>query len=144
MAEKLVDKAISQERILEAFLAQEAVTNPKEYVLAGVSQPRKWLPIFYFIKQANVTPDAMAEEVKAINTSQKERKKTAVKRLLGKDSAHIASPTKKANSIAFDIIQGTAKVPTKNCYVATYCQELYSTRSEERRSRKEGDRKSRI
>ena len=113
LAEKHIDKAISQERILEAFLAQETVTNPKEYVLAAVSQPRKWLPLFYFTNQASLTPAAMIDEVKALATSQKEKKKTVIKRLSAKEKAHTSSPTKKASSVAFDVEQGTAKVPTK-------------------------------
>ncbi|MBB4641493.1 AlbA family DNA-binding domain-containing protein [Rhizorhapis suberifaciens] len=126
LAEKHIDKAISQERILEAFLAQETVTNPKEYVLAAVSQPRKWLPLFYFTNQASLTPTAMIDEVKALATSQKEKKKTVIKRLSGKEKAHTSSPTKKASSVAFDVEQGTAKVPTKLEDVGTFCQAICS------------------
>lgn len=126
LAEKHIDKAISQERILEAFLAQETVTNPKEYVLAAVSQPRKWLPLFYFTNQAGLTPAAMIDEVKTLATSQKEKKKTVIKRLSGKETAHTASPTKKANSVAFDVEQGKAKVPTKLEDVGTFCQAICS------------------
>lgn len=126
LAEKHIDKAISQERILEAFLAQETVTNPKEYVLAAVSQPRKWLPLFFFTNEAGLTPGAMVEVVKVLATSQKEKKKTVIKRLSGKEKAHTSSPTKKANSVAFDIEQGTAKVPTKLEDVGTFCQAICS------------------
>jgi hypothetical protein len=126
LAEKHIDKAISQERILEAFLAQETVTNPKEYVLAAVSQPRKWLPLFYFTNHAGLTSAAMIDEVKTLATSQKEKKKTVIKRLSGKETAHTSSPTKKANSVAFDVEQGTAKVPTKLEDVGTFCQAICS------------------
>lgn len=126
LAEKHIDKAISQERILEAFLAQETVTNPREYVLAAVSQPRKWLPLFYFTNQANITPSAMMDEVTALATSQKEKKKTVVARLSGKEKAHTSSPTRKARSVAFDLEQGTAKVPTKLEDVVTFCQAICS------------------
>lgn len=126
LAEMHIDKAISQERILEAFLAQDTVTNPKEYVLAAVSQPRKWLPLFYFTKQAGLTPATMIEEVKVLATSQKERKKTVIKRLSGKETAHTSSPTKKASSVAFDVEQGTAKVPTMLEDVGTFCQAICS------------------
>jgi len=126
LAEKHIDKAISQERILEAFLAQETVTNPKEYVLAAVSQPRKWLPLFYFTNQAGLTPAAMIDEVKTLATSQKEKKKTVIKRLSGKETAHTSSPTKKANSVAFDVEQGKAKVPTKLEDVGIFCQAICS------------------
>ena len=127
--EKLVDKAISQERILEAFLFQETVTNPKEYVLAGVSQPRKWLPIFYFIQQAGVTPDAMAEDVKALNTSQKEKKKTAIKRIQGKETASCKPPSKKAQYVSLEIENGSAATPAKSADVWTFCYGFCSAES---------------
>lgn len=125
-AERLVDRAISQERILETFLAQETVSNPKEYVLAGVSQPRKWLPVFYFINQAGLTADVVAEEVNALPTSQKARQRSLVKRLTGKERAYTASPSKKASIVAFDIEQGTASVPTKAHEVGTFAQAFCS------------------
>jgi len=74
---KHIDKAISQERILEAFLAQETVTNPKEYVLAAVSQPRKWLPLFYFTNQAGLTPAAMIDEVMTLPRKRRKRKRSS-------------------------------------------------------------------
>lgn len=126
LAEKHIDKAILQERILEAFLAQETVTNPKEYVLAAVSQPRKWFQLFYFTNQAGLTSAAMIYEVKTLATSQKEKKKTVIKRLCGKETAHTSSPTRNANSVAFDVEQGTAKVPSKLEEVETFCQAICS------------------
>jgi hypothetical protein len=122
LAEKHIDKALSQERILEAFLVQEAVTNPKEYVLAAVSQPRKWLPLFFFTKKAGLAADAMIIEVKALSTSQKEKRNTVIKRLSGEETAYTAAPTRKARSLIFDIEQGTAKVPAKFDDVGTFCQ----------------------
>lgn len=129
IAEKLVDKAISQERILEAFLAQETVTNPKEYVLAGVSQPRKWLPIFYFIKQAGVSVDEMADAVKSLNTSQTQKRNTAVKRIQGKDTAFCKPPSNKAGAMATNIENGTATVPAKAADVWTYCYGFCAAKS---------------
>jgi hypothetical protein len=129
IAEKLVDKAISQERILEAFLSQETVTNPTEYVLAGVSQPRKWLPIFYFVKQAGVTTDAMIEDVKALNTSQKQKKNMAIKRLQGKEVALCKPPSKKAGIVTSAIEKGTAQLPTKAGDVWTYCYGFCAAKS---------------
>jgi hypothetical protein len=120
-AEKLVDKAISQERILEAFLAQETVTNPKEYVLAGVSQPRKWLPIFYFIKQAGVSADEMADAVKSLNTSQMQKRNNAIQRIQGKYTAQCKPPSNKAKAMAVDVENGTVAVPTKAADVLTFC-----------------------
>ncbi len=73
-AERSVPRAISQEEILTVFLNQELIGQPKEYVCAGVSQPRLWLPIFYFTKLADLTPDQMAAELTKIATSQKREK----------------------------------------------------------------------
>ena len=111
--EKLMDKAISQEHILEAFLSQKTVTNPKEYVQAGVSQPRKWLPIFYFIKQAGCSAEEMTKDIEALQTSQKEKQRGVLNRLAGEMSAKTAVPTRKASGLALEIEQGTVKVPTK-------------------------------
>jgi hypothetical protein len=124
IAEKLVPKAISQEQILTAFLSQANVANPIEYVLAGVTQPRKWLPIFFFVRATGLTAGNVVNEVKGLATSQKEKKNTTIKRLEGKLSPHTRGPTKKARSIAFDIEMGTAKVPSRAYDVGTFAQAL--------------------
>ncbi|WP_288287693.1 hypothetical protein [uncultured Sphingobium sp.] len=68
----------------------------------------------------------MIDEVKALATLQKEKKKTVIARRSGKEKAHISSPTSKARSVAFDLEQGTAKVPTKPKDVVTFCQAICS------------------
>jgi hypothetical protein len=109
--EKLVPKAIAQNDILLAFLEQEAVTNPKEYVLAGVSQPRTWLPIFYFANLASVQPAEMADEVKNVGTSQKAKRQSVLDRFAGTKTAYAKPPTKKAAAAIAAIIDGTFVVP---------------------------------
>ena len=70
-AERIVPKAISQDDILAEFLSQAEIALPDQYVFACVSQPRLWLPIFYFTTLAGVSPEEMATKVEKFVTSQK-------------------------------------------------------------------------
>ncbi len=123
-AEKLVSKAISQEDILTSFLNQETVGQPKEFVFASLSQPRLWLPLFYFTKLANETPDQMVSEIKKISTSQKGKKQNVIDRLGGKKSALTAKLTQKAQVIAKQIEKGEFAVPAIAKDVAPFAQSL--------------------
>ncbi len=68
----------------------------------------------------------MIEEVKSLATSQKEKKKTVIKRLSGKENSYTPSPTRKAKSVAFDLRHGTAIAPTKLEDVGIFCQAFCS------------------
>jgi hypothetical protein len=44
VVKKITREAIFQEDILEAFINFEKVEQPIQYIIAGLAQPRKWLP----------------------------------------------------------------------------------------------------
>jgi len=127
--DKIVPKAISQEDILTAFLAQRKVTQPSEFVIAGVSQPRFWLPIFFFTKQAGLTSKQMIDEIETITTSQKGKKKNLIDRLSGKRSAFTKVITQKARAIANQIEKGTLEVPEDAKNVAIFSQAITGTKT---------------
>lgn len=123
-AEKIVPKAISQEDILTAFLDQATVPNPSEFVIAGMSQPRLWLPLFYFVKQAGRTAEDMIADIKTVATSQKGKRQNLIDRLAGKKSALTTNLTQKAHTISQQIKKGVLSVPKEVKDVATFAQAL--------------------
>lgn len=54
-----------------------------EYVFASVSQPRLWLPIFYFVRVSGITNAQVAAEVQKVKTSQKGKQQNVIDRLNG-------------------------------------------------------------
>ena len=107
---------------MTVFLKQESVGQPKEYVFAGVSQPRLCLPIFHFVKLSGLTPGEMATEVKTIATSQKGKRQNVLDRLSGKKTAHTKTLTLKARIICDQIRDGNLNTPTNSREVATFAQ----------------------
>jgi Putative DNA-binding domain len=85
--ERVIPKAISQDDILNEFLEQHEVRQPLEYIFATVSQPRLWLPIFYFARLSGMTNSQIAAEVQKLKTSQKGKQQNVIDRLTGKKTA---------------------------------------------------------
>jgi hypothetical protein len=125
-AEKHIDKAISEERLLTAFVEQKRVNEPIEYILAIVSLRREWLPLFYFIRQANISQDDMVSKVEELTTSQTVSKEKLIKRIKGEKSAYTEAKTNKARATASDVTEATAKTPNEIADVLPFCQAIFS------------------
>jgi hypothetical protein len=119
---KTIPKAISQENILAAFLNQEDIGQPKEWVFAGISQPRLWLPLFYFVKLSGLTTEEVIAEVAKIATSQKGKRQNVVERMSGKKSAYTKTLTQKARAFSAQIENGVLEVPKSLAEIAAFAQ----------------------
>lgn len=126
---KLVPKAISQEDILAAFLHQNAVAEPLEYIRAAVSQPRKWLPLHYFAKLSGNTTAEITAELTKLETSQQNKKANVIARLEGKQPAFTKTVTQKAASHVKEFQDGVIKTPSAALDVSCFCQGITGSKT---------------
>jgi len=121
---KISREAIFQENILEEFLNQSIVEQPVQYIQAGLAQSRMWLPIFYYVKLAGLSPDKAADIIGGLKVAQKNKKKVLIERLLGQRAALTKAVTQPATKVAGDISKGLISVPTKVGDVPTFANGL--------------------
>ncbi|MCO4053685.1 MAG: ATP-binding protein [Bosea sp.] len=126
---KLVPKAISQEDILSAFLDQNAVAEPLEYIRAAVSQPRKWLPLHYFANLSGKTTAEIIAELTKLETSQHNKKANVIARLEGKQPAFTKTVTQKAASHVKEFQDGVIKTPSAAVDVSCFCQGIAGSKT---------------
>jgi Putative DNA-binding domain len=130
-ARQISREALFQERILEDFLTQAAVDQPIQYIIAGLAQSRKWIPVFYFVRRSGRTNADVVEEIRSMRISQKGKKKVLMERLEGKQSAFTRATTQSAKTIGTDIGRGLLPVPTEVATVASFANALTTVRTTE-------------
>ena len=65
---RIEKKMLSDADILDAFLGQQTVPNPIEYVRALAYLPYKWMPLYFFLSQAHAS---VADGIRALQSVEK-------------------------------------------------------------------------
>ena|GEM_PF-635383 len=99
---KIVRDTIGESDIIRDFLQQQKVHFPESYVRQGIDLQRKWLPIFYYVKQTGASPDDLAAKISKEKTVHKGRRDELVSRLRKKGCA-------KPNKISSNALRKMAK-----------------------------------
>lgn len=96
-------RLITDQDILRNFLDQEAVLQPLEYIRFAVAgTTRSWTPLFYFARQAGLTPAELTGLVEGVSTTRTRHKAEAVERARGARSAlyrHPGTPAKRLKAL---------------------------------------------
>jgi hypothetical protein len=98
--ERIENRVLTADTALHAFLAQEHVRSPMEFVRGSALVQRQWLPIFYFIGHAKVSVEAAIEALSQTDAVYANSKAKALERLSGELSAF-----KQASGQAAPILQ---------------------------------------
>lgn len=91
-----VAKAINTPDIVSAFLQQEIVDNPLEYVDRICFEASAYLPVYYFLDIAQVTLTSAIERLNSLQSTSPSKRKL-IERLSGKDVLHVAPPKEKTS-----------------------------------------------
>jgi Putative DNA-binding domain len=105
---KLIRDKVGEGDILRNFLEQQSVSLPGSYITQGIDLQRKWLPLFYYIKQMNVIPSEFAAKLSSEKTSHPVKRDEIVNRLRGKISAKTKKiPTKLLGEVSSKLEKGS-------------------------------------
>lgn len=122
--EKISTEAIFQEHILLRFLEQSDVDDPFQFIVAGMSQPRNWQPIFYFARKAGISNADILAGLKKIKNLPKGKLRFLSDRINGKKRAFSNQISKPAKSVLNEILKGNIAVPTKSDDAICYSQAI--------------------
>ncbi|MGV6889658.1 AlbA family DNA-binding domain-containing protein [Rhodophyticola sp. SM2404] len=103
--ERIENRVLTADTVLQAFLAQENVRSPIEFVRESALVQRQWLPMFYFIDEAKVPVDDAIEALSQTDAVYANSKAKALKRLRGELSA-FKQASGQAEPILLEIQQG--------------------------------------
>lgn len=84
---RVIRDAVTPDAVVRNFLRDEVVAHPDQYLHAQAHGANKWLPIWYYLRQANVEPEVMAAELQARVATHPSSRDAVVRRLQGADSA---------------------------------------------------------
>lgn len=98
--ERIENRVLTADTVLQAFLAQQHVRSPMEFVRESALVQRQWLPIFYFVALANLSVEEADEALSQTAAVYANSKTNALERLRGQRSAF-----KQASGQAAPILQ---------------------------------------
>ena len=85
--ERIENRVLTADTVLEAFLAQESVRTPLEFVRESALVQRQWLPIFYFVSISTKSVDEAIEALSQTDAVYANSKANALERMNGQRSA---------------------------------------------------------
>ena len=93
----IIREAITPHAIVENFLLGSQVQEPLQYLHAQTHYPRKWMPIWHYVRQLSMTVDEIVEDLRNMTASVPTSRDAVVKRLRGTLTAlklHTGTPAK--------------------------------------------------
>ncbi len=79
---------ISEEDIYSAFLNQELVNSPFQYIEASCDQLSQYFPIYYYARQAGLSRNMLCEKVEQITDARKRTKEQILERIGSETRLH--------------------------------------------------------
>lgn len=99
----IIRENITPDSIVENFLLGSRVQEPLQYLHAQIHYPRKWMPIWHYVRQLSLSVDDIVEDLRKTVASVPTSRDAIVQRLRGKLSAakiYSGSPAKILTSLA--------------------------------------------
>lgn len=103
--ERIENRVLTADTVLQAFLTQEHVRSPMEFIRESALVQRQWLPMFYFIDHAKVSVEDAIEALSQTDAVYASSKAKALERLRGELSA-FKQASGQAAPILLEIQQG--------------------------------------
>lgn len=104
--EKIVRESITDRDVLGNFLKQEKVHQPAAYILHSCHTAMHWLPVFYYVNQADLSQEEIFELVRREETTHKATRGILLDQLQGRRSA-FTKPTLVSQAILQKFLSGT-------------------------------------
>ncbi len=96
-----VPTRISEEGIYSAFLKQESVTSPLEYIEACCDQLSPYFPIYYYARQAGLDRSSLRKKVEQVTDARSHTKNEILKRIDGETRLQERHSETKTNAHQF-------------------------------------------
>lgn len=93
---RIIRESVTPDAVVRNFLRDEVVAHPDQYLHAQAHGPNKWLPIWYYLRQANVAPEVMVAELQGRVATHPTSRDAVVHRLQRADSAFKVHPGRPA------------------------------------------------
>jgi Putative DNA-binding domain len=93
---------VTPDAVIRNFLDDENVADPMQYIHYQAHAQRRWLPVWYYLKKANCSVDAIVDDLRRQVATHPASRDAVVQRLLRKTSArkeHSGKPAKALTSI---------------------------------------------
>ena len=87
--ERIEGRSLTADSVLKAFLNQERVRTPLDYVLVATQVQRQWLPLFYFVELERISTDAVIEKLEGEAPVYANSKSRALERLRNERTAFV-------------------------------------------------------
>jgi hypothetical protein len=106
----IIRENITPDSIMENFLRDNRVQEPLQYLHAQAHYPRKWMPIWHYVRQLSITVDDLVEDFRGMTASVPTSRDAVVQRLRSTLTAakhYTGSPAK----ILTSLLSGTISKP---------------------------------
>jgi len=100
---RIVRAAVTPDAIIRNFLRGERVADPSQYIRAQAHCQRRWLPVWYYVAQANMPLDVLIEELRSEVATHPTSRELVVRRLLRTETArkvHVGKPARLCSQLA--------------------------------------------
>lgn len=97
---RVIRENVTPDAVITNFLKGEKVADPMQYIHAQAHCQRKWLPVWYYVKQADLNVDVVVDDLRARVASHPASRDAVVKRLRRAESAHKLHPGRAARILA--------------------------------------------
>lgn len=104
--EKIVRHGVTDWAVLDIFLRQEQVQHPAAYILHSCHSNKRWLPVFFYVRQIGRPIEEIIDLVRTEDTTYTVIRGALLDRLAGRLSAHM-KPSYGSAEIIKKIVDGT-------------------------------------
>lgn len=112
VAAEVVDHVhLSDDSMIDAFVSQAMVANPRLFICHAVYSAKIWLPLFYFVRQAGMSDEEAAELLREQRGAKQRMIDTQSARLLNHSTPAGAAKPNKAEPTRSAILGRTARAP---------------------------------
>lgn len=109
----IIRENITPSSIVENFLRDNRVKEPLQYLHAQAHYPRKWMPVWHYVRQLKTSVDELIEDLRGMTASVPTSRDALVQRLRGTLTAkkhYTGSPAKILSSLRTGKIAAPSKV----------------------------------
>jgi hypothetical protein len=116
-SDRIIREGIDEADVLRNFVRNERVQHPAMYIAKSCHTPKRWLPIFFYAQQANLTKDQLYQLIESRDTNHVATKRAVLQRVVGQQTAY-ARPGTRSSEILSELKRGVIPVPAEVHYAA--------------------------
>jgi len=108
---RVIRENVTPDAVIRSFLTDEAVPDPMQYIHFQAHAQRKWLPIWFYVKQTSIDVDTIVDDLRRQVATHPASRDAVVHRLRRTASAYQAHPGKPA-TLRVTFSRGELVLPT--------------------------------